>query len=151
MSHELRTPMHGILSYAAFGIAKFDKVPPHRIKGYFSEIKDSAQHLMLLLNDLLDLSKLESQLEVINSESFDIYKIIINANNILFFNGKKWLTPEKPLLKGIQRQFLLNNEIIETANISPNDLHNFTKARLVNAMIGFEDMLDISIAEIQNK
>ena len=71
--------------------------------------------------------------------------------NILFFNGKKWLTPEKPLLKGIQRQFLLNNEIIETANISPNDLHNFTKARLVNAMIGFEDMLDISIAEIQNK
>ncbi len=71
--------------------------------------------------------------------------------NILFFNGKKWLTPEKPLLKGIQRQFLINNEIIETANISPYDIHNFTKARLVNAMIGFEDMLDISIAEIQNE
>ena len=69
--------------------------------------------------------------------------------NILFFNGKKWLTPEKPLLKGIQRQFLLNNEIIETANISPNDLHNFTKARLVNAMIGFEDAFDIIIENIQ--
>jgi len=69
--------------------------------------------------------------------------------NILFFNGKKWLTPEKPLLKGIQRQFLLNNEIVETANISPNDLHNFTKARLVNAMIGFEDAFDIIIENIQ--
>ena len=69
--------------------------------------------------------------------------------NILFFNGKKWLTPEKPLLKGIQRQFLINNEIVETANISPSDLHNFTKARLVNAMIGFEDALDIIIENIQ--
>ncbi len=69
--------------------------------------------------------------------------------NILFFNGKKWLTPEKPLLKGIQRQFLLNNEIIETANISPNDLHNFTKARLVNSLIEFEDAFDIVIENIQ--
>ena len=71
--------------------------------------------------------------------------------NILFFNGKKWLTPEKPLLKGIQRQLLINNEIVETANISPGNLYNFTKARLVNAMIGFEDAMDISIEDIQTK
>ncbi len=69
--------------------------------------------------------------------------------NILFFNGKKWLTPEKPLLKGIQRQFLINNEIIETANISPCDIHNFTKARLVNSLIEFEDAFDIVIENIQ--
>ena len=68
--------------------------------------------------------------------------------NILFFNGKKWLTPEKPLLKGIQRQLLIDSEIAETANISFSDLHNFTKARLVNAMIGFDDELDISIKKI---
>ena len=69
--------------------------------------------------------------------------------NILFFNGKKWLTPEKPLLKGTQRQFLLDNEIVETANIVPSDLHNFKKARLVNAMITFEDSLDINIEAIK--
>ena len=68
--------------------------------------------------------------------------------NILFFNGKKWLTPEKPLLIGTQRQFLLDNEIIETANISPADVHNFEKARLVNAMICFEDNLEIEIKAV---
>jgi 4-amino-4-deoxychorismate lyase len=68
--------------------------------------------------------------------------------NILFFNGKKWLTPEKPLLKGIKRQLLIDSEIAETANISFSDLHNFTKARLVNAMIGFDDEQDISIKKI---
>lgn len=69
--------------------------------------------------------------------------------NILFFNGKKWLTPERPLLKGTQRQFLLDNEIIETASITPYDLRNFEKARLINAMIGFDNALDIDIGAIK--
>jgi len=68
--------------------------------------------------------------------------------NILFYNGKKWLTPEKPLLKGVQRQFLIDNEIVETANITPTDLQYFEKARIINAMIEFENELDIRINEI---
>jgi 4-amino-4-deoxychorismate lyase len=68
--------------------------------------------------------------------------------NILFFNGEKWLTPEKPLLKGVQRQYLINNEIVETANISISDLKYFTKVRLINAMISFDEKLDISINKI---
>ncbi len=64
--------------------------------------------------------------------------------NVLFFNGRTWLTPAHPLLKGTQRQFLLENELIQTADIRPQDLHHFTKIRLVNAMIRFEDALDVS-------
>ncbi len=64
--------------------------------------------------------------------------------NVLFFNGRTWLTPAYPLLKGTQRQFLLEKGLIHTADIRPQDLHYFTKIRLVNAMIGIEDALDIS-------
>lgn len=69
--------------------------------------------------------------------------------NILFFNGKKWLTPAHPLLKGTQRAYLLDKELIEAADIRLEDLKYFEKARLINAMIQFGDNLDISILNIQ--
>ena len=60
MSHELRTPMHGILSYAQFGIKRIGRVPPEKLLEYFTEIDACGERLMALLNDLLDLAKLES-------------------------------------------------------------------------------------------
>jgi len=45
--------------------------------------------------------------------------------NILFFNGEEWLSPSVPLLKGTQRQFLLEREQISTADIRPADLQYF--------------------------
>lgn len=59
MSHELRTPMHGILSFASFGIKKID-VSKEKQRKYFENIKISGNRLLVLLNDLLDLSKLEA-------------------------------------------------------------------------------------------
>ena len=69
--------------------------------------------------------------------------------NILFYNGKKWLTPAHPLLKGTQRAYLLDKELIEAADIRFEDLKYFEKARLINAMIRFEDNLDISLLNIE--
>ena len=60
MSHEMRTPMHAILSYANFGLRRIDKVPLQKLAEYFQEIRDSGERLTLLLNDLLDLAKLEA-------------------------------------------------------------------------------------------
>jgi signal transduction histidine kinase len=60
MSHELRTPMHGILSFARFGQQKFATASQEKLKSYFDEIHDSGSRLMSLLNDLLDLAKLEA-------------------------------------------------------------------------------------------
>lgn len=60
MSHELRTPLHGILSYANFGIKKLDTISKDKLQQYFTEIHDSGQQLLLLLNDLLDLPKLRA-------------------------------------------------------------------------------------------
>jgi signal transduction histidine kinase len=60
VSHELRTPMHGILSFASFGIKKHDTAGPDKILDYFQKIRKSGETLLNLLNDLLDLTKLES-------------------------------------------------------------------------------------------
>ena len=60
MSHELRTPLHGILGYSSFGADKCESADRDKLRVYFKEISASSSILLHLLNDLLDLSKLES-------------------------------------------------------------------------------------------
>lgn len=60
MSHELRTPMHAILNYASMGIKNLGDDGSESLKKYFGNIQIAGNRLMILLNNLLDLAKLES-------------------------------------------------------------------------------------------
>ena len=60
MSHELRTPLHGILSFAAFGEKNAASAKPEKLFEYFHKIHHSGTILLGLVNNLLDLAKLES-------------------------------------------------------------------------------------------
>lgn len=74
MSHELRTPMHGILSYARFGQQKALTETKENLKVFFDEIHGSGDRLMRLLNDLLDLAKLESGKTEYDKCEADLYQ-----------------------------------------------------------------------------
>jgi signal transduction histidine kinase len=76
ISHELRTPMHHILNYSQLGIRKFNSISKDKIKHYFSQIRKTGERLMVLLNDLLDLSKLESGKMDYHMDVFSLYAII---------------------------------------------------------------------------
>ncbi len=76
MSHELRTPLHGILSFANFGIKKHQKAKPEKLKQYFTEIHDSGENLLLLINNLLDLSKLRAGKVVYDFHLADLGDVI---------------------------------------------------------------------------
>lgn len=60
MSHELRTPMHAILAFAKLGETRAAQDDAHKLNDYFGSIRASGDRLLALLNDLLDLSKLEA-------------------------------------------------------------------------------------------
>jgi len=60
MSHELRTPMHGILSFTELGLKRLDTLSQEKLRLYLENIQISGTRLLYLLNDLLDLSKLEA-------------------------------------------------------------------------------------------
>ena len=60
MSHELRTPLHGILSFGRLGVSRLETAPKEKILKYLQQIVGSGEILLHLLNDLLDLSKLEA-------------------------------------------------------------------------------------------
>ncbi|MDH3538008.1 MAG: ATP-binding protein, partial [Gammaproteobacteria bacterium] len=60
MSHELRTPMHGILSFSELGLKRLETLSQEKLRQYLENIQVSGTRLLYLLNDLLDLSKLEA-------------------------------------------------------------------------------------------
>jgi signal transduction histidine kinase len=79
MSHELRTPMHGVLSFAKLGQTRGGSASPEKLKEYFTHIHDSGNRLLGLLNDLLDLSKLESGHMLFTIAPTDITIVISEA------------------------------------------------------------------------
>jgi len=58
--------------------------------------------------------------------------------NIVFNDGKNWLTPQFPLLHGTARARLLNEGKISVADITPEDFQYFKSFKLINAMLDFE-------------
>ncbi|HKK81416.1 MAG TPA: aminotransferase class IV [Prolixibacteraceae bacterium] len=67
------------------------------------------------------------------------------AANIILFNGNKWHTPSTPLLRGIQREYLINTKKILVKDITEKDLCDYTKIKLINAMIDFNRAPEIEI------
>uniref|UniRef100_UPI0018ED2FC4 sensor histidine kinase n=1 Tax=Aquitalea sp. ASV11 TaxID=2795103 RepID=UPI0018ED2FC4 len=59
MSHELRTPMHAILGFTEIGEARSRQLQDDKLAQYFQRIHSSGNRLLQLLNDLLDLAKME--------------------------------------------------------------------------------------------
>ncbi|MFQ5461964.1 MAG: PAS domain S-box protein [Phycisphaerae bacterium] len=76
MSHELRTPLHAILSFAGFGIKEQGTSRPEDLLKYFESIHESGRTLMAVLNDILDLSKLESTAMTFDRKVVDLEELI---------------------------------------------------------------------------
>jgi len=68
--------------------------------------------------------------------------------NIAFFDGKEWITPKRPLLMGTTRERYLREKKIIARDIFVDDLQNFTKVALMNAMIDFDIIAQDNIGEI---
>jgi signal transduction histidine kinase len=76
MSHDLRTPLHGILYFSDYG-TKDIKINKHdKLEHYFLRITQSGNRLMAMLNELLDLSKLESGRLELNYSLNDIAELM---------------------------------------------------------------------------
>ena len=61
--------------------------------------------------------------------------------NVCLWDGKKWLTPARPLLKGTKRQHYLDKGQVSGAEISVADLKKYEKISLINAMLDLGDIV----------
>lgn len=78
ISHELRTPLQAILSFARLGIDKIDRLDKDKIVDYFGNINTAGYRLLSLLNDLLDLAKLEAGKMDFNFQESGISNLVVN-------------------------------------------------------------------------
>jgi len=72
MSHELRTPLNAIIGYSEIMLEDIDEVSDHQTHADLSRIKNAGKHLLTLINDILDLSKIEAGKMGLNLEYFRV-------------------------------------------------------------------------------
>lgn len=81
VSHELRTPLNAILGFSQ--ILELDKSLSTSQKSSINEILSAGDHLLHLINQILDLSKIEEGIQDISSEDTDVCKIIFESISTL--------------------------------------------------------------------
>jgi signal transduction histidine kinase len=84
MSHELRTPLNAIIGFT--DIMKGEMLGPLEnttYKGYVGDINNSAGHLLEVINDILDLSKIEHGDIELNEEEVDVTKVVESCLTII--------------------------------------------------------------------
>ncbi len=81
MSHEIRTPMNAIIGLDS--LALHEPEISSKTRGYLEKIGSSAEHLLSLINEILDMSRIESGRTKINSEEFSFPKLLEQVNTII--------------------------------------------------------------------
>ncbi len=81
MSHDIRTPMNAVLGFTT--LLAMDADNPAKVREYTDKIKASGQHLLGLINDILDMSKIESGKVVLNVEPFTLSDLVSSVDAII--------------------------------------------------------------------
>jgi 4-amino-4-deoxychorismate lyase len=117
---------------------------------YIPYVKRDVKRLKLIYNDEIEYEKKYANRELLDSlfalkaECDDI--LIVKSGlitdtsiaNIAFFDGEQWLTPKRPLLRGTTRERYLKSKKIVEKDIFVDDLQEFSKIALMNAMVDFD-------------
>jgi len=115
----------------------------------------------LVIDDELDYrfkSADRTQLQKLKDKSHADEVIIVKNNqitdnsysNLLFLKDKTWFTPKSYLLNGVMRQNLLHSKEIKEAEITLDNIKEFTHFQLINALNNFDDIFIYPIEKIIN-
>jgi len=80
MSHEIRTPMNGIIGFSELAL---DDHIPRKTRAYLENIKSSAQDLLKIINDILDISKIEAGKVTLENIPFDMHEVLRTCQEII--------------------------------------------------------------------
>ena len=97
MSHELRTPLNGIIGFTEFLIDEKPGPLRPKQKEYLGDVLNSARHLLQLINDVLDLAKVEAGKMELHPETFPLRKAVEEVTAII-----KDIAQKKHIAVGIE-------------------------------------------------
>lgn len=108
MSHDIRTPMNAILGFTSL-LAK-NAENPVKVKEYTKKITASGQHLLSLINDVLDVSKIESGKVVLTIGEFMLSRMISSVDAIIRPAAKAKGQTFDVTVSGIKHEDLIGDE-----------------------------------------
>ena len=76
MSHELRTPLNAILGYAELLVDGIYGVLPEKAQGVLERVQNNGRHLLALINDVLDLAKIEAGQLTLTLEDYALPEVV---------------------------------------------------------------------------
>src|SRR5680860_837845 len=97
MSHELRTPLNGIIGFTEFLIDEKPGPLRPKQKEYLGDVLNSARHLLQLINDVLDLAKVEAGKMELHPETFPVRKAVEEVTAVI-----KSIAQKKHIAVGIE-------------------------------------------------
>ena len=105
MSHEIRTPMNAIIGLNSLALRNRDL--PAETRGYLEKIDGSARHLLGLINDILDMSRIESGRMVLRKEEFSFRNMLEQINTMVMSQcAEKGLKYECRVLGGVSDYYI---------------------------------------------
>ena len=135
MSHELRTPLNAIIGYSQ--MLREDYIGPAEqgVHGDLEKIERSGQMLLGIINDILDLSKIEAGRETVKAQFFDLAVVLQDVSNAV-----------QPLVR--QQGNVLDMDCPERARIAYADVPKFRQSllNLVNNALKFTERGSVSVA-----
>ncbi|TLX74030.1 PAS domain S-box protein [Labilibacter sediminis] len=139
MSHEIRTPMNGIIGFAE--LLKNQTLNPEQRESYLNVILTSGQQLLNIINDVLEISKIETGQVVIESAPFDIKQLIKEV--VYFF---------KPIADQSGNEIIINTRKCELS-IMNGDQSKIQQilTNLINNSLKFTDCGFVEVGVISNK
>jgi len=108
MSHDIRTPMNAVLGFTTLLARDADN--PAKVREYTKKITSSGQHLLSLINDILDVSKIESGKVVLNLEKFSLNDVVASVDAIIQPMAKAKRQSFHQEVNGVRHEYLLGDE-----------------------------------------
>nr|WP_304710123.1 ATP-binding protein [uncultured Acetatifactor sp.] len=108
MSHDIRTPMNAVLGFAL--LLDRDAEDSDKVREYTKKIMASGQHLLSLINDVLDVSKIESGKVVLSVEEFTLSDLMASVDAIIRPMAKAKEQKFFVTVTGVKHEYLLGDE-----------------------------------------
>lgn len=134
MSHDIRTPMNAVLGFTT--LLDRDAENPDKVREYTKKITASGQHLLSLINDILDVSKIESGKVVLSVEEFTLNDLVSSVDAIIRPMAKAREQKFYVTVTGVKHEYLMGDET-RVNQILINLLSNAVKYTPVGGSIWF--------------
>jgi signal transduction histidine kinase/ActR/RegA family two-component response regulator/HAMP domain-containing protein len=123
MSHELRTPLNAILGFSQL-MRRDPGISPEQLTN-LETIGRSGEHLLSLINDVLEFSKIEADRTVLNQEDFDLHRLLHSIEEVFRLKVQE---------KGLSMAFVLETDVPQYIHADQSKLRQILINLLGNAV-----------------